>query len=307
MSSEIDIDRFENGDSIQELTHLPSESVHAIISDIPYGIGADSWDVLHSNSNSAYMGASPAQVRAQATFARRGKPINGWSDADRQIPREYQEWCAAWTSEWLRVLKPGGSALIFAGRRFSHRCVVALEDSGFSLKDQLAWVKPTAPHRAQRVSVVFERRGNAEAAEEWAGWRLGNLRPRFEPIIWAVKPYKIGTAIADNVLAHGVGAFNPNALTTTFSPDTSNALTASMTSGEPRIHPTQKPLTLMSALVGLVTAPGQIVLDPFAGSATTLVAAKRQGRRYLGYEINPEYYQLAKTRLEAESPTTALF
>ena len=50
---------------------MPSESVHLILSDIPYGIGADHWDVLHRNTNSAYLGRSPAQRLAGAVFQRR--------------------------------------------------------------------------------------------------------------------------------------------------------------------------------------------------------------------------------------------
>jgi site-specific DNA-methyltransferase (adenine-specific) len=96
------------GDSIKLIESLPDESVHLILSDIPYGIGAENWDVLHTNTNSAYLGASPAQARAGAVFKKRGKPINGWSEADRAIPREYYEWCLTWAPEWLRVLKPGG-------------------------------------------------------------------------------------------------------------------------------------------------------------------------------------------------------
>ena len=105
-------------DSTKPLLSLPDESIHLILSDIPYGIGAEDWDVLHPNTNSAYLGSSPAQEEAGAVFKKRGKPINGWTDADRAIPRQYQEWCASWASEWLRVLKPGASAVVFAGRRF---------------------------------------------------------------------------------------------------------------------------------------------------------------------------------------------
>ena len=119
------------GDSIELVKSLPDNSVHLILSDIPYGIGLDAeWDVLHDNKNSAYGGASPAQDRAGKVFKNRGKPINGWSEADRRIPLEYYQWCSSWASEWLRVLKPGGSAFVFSGRRFSHRCISALEDSG---------------------------------------------------------------------------------------------------------------------------------------------------------------------------------
>ena len=158
-------------DGIEAVGHLDDSSVHLILSDIPYGIGADDWDVLHNNTNSAFLGTSPAQAKAGAVFRRRGKPLNGWSEADRQIPIEYQRWCESFAGDWFRVLKPGGSALVFAGRRLSHRCVVAFEDAGFTLKDSLAWLREAAPHRAQRLSVVFRRRGDIASAEQWEGWR----------------------------------------------------------------------------------------------------------------------------------------
>lgn len=290
------------GDCISLLQEFPDNSVHAIISDIPYGIGAEDWDVLHKNTNNAYLGSSPAQLKAQAVFSKRGKPINGWSAADREIPRQYQEWCASWATEWARILVPGGSAFVFAGRRFQHRCISALEDSGLALKDQLAWIKPQAPHRAQRLSVVFERRDDFDSAAEWEGWRLGNLRPRFEPIIWATKPYKIGTTIADNSLKFGVGAYNSEALLQLGEKDSSNILRTTSIRKEPKIHPTQKPVPLMEALISLVTKPGHVVLDPFAGSGSTLVAASNVDRDFIGIELNPEYHRLATQRLADLSP-----
>ena len=93
------------GDSIELIKELPNDSIHLILSDIPYGIGLDDWDILHANTNSAYGGNSPAQDKAGSVFKKRGKPINGWSEADKKIPYEYQEWCASWASEWLRVLR----------------------------------------------------------------------------------------------------------------------------------------------------------------------------------------------------------
>lgn len=141
-------------DATRHFDFLEDESVHLILSDIPYGIGAEDWDVLHNNTNAAYLGSSPAQEKAGAVFKKRGKPINGWSDADRAIPLQYQEWCSSWATEWLRVLKPGASAIVFSGRRYSHRCICALEDAGFSFKDMLAWSRDRAPHRAQRLSIV---------------------------------------------------------------------------------------------------------------------------------------------------------
>lgn len=294
--AEVQINRIVAGDGIAAVAQLDSDSVHLILSDIPYGIAADEWDVLHSNTNSALLGSSPAQQRAGRIFKRRGKPLNGWSEADRQIPIQYQQWCASFASDWLRILKPGASALVFAGRRLSHRCVVAFEDAGFTFRDSLAWLRESAPHRAQRLSVVFDRRGDMVNAERWQGWRVGNLRPTFEPVLWFVKPYPIGTTIADNVLNHGVGAFNEqNFIAHERSPD--NVLRSGFSPGEAGHHLAQKPLKLMRALIELTTQPGQLVLDPFCGSGSTLVAAKAASRSYLGFELDIESVKIAQSRL----------
>jgi site-specific DNA-methyltransferase (adenine-specific) len=292
-----------NADSIEAMRDIPGNYADLILSDIPYGIGVDDWDVLHNNTNSAYLGASPAQLKAGAVFKKRGKPINGWSEADREIPKQYYEWCSKWAGEWLRVVKPGGSVIIFAGRRLSHRCIAALEDAGFSFKDMFAWMRQRAPHRAQRLSVVYERRRDEASSEKWEGWRVGNLRPIFEPVLWFTKPYKIGTTIADNVLLYGVGAFNEEAfLKYESSPD--NVLQSNFAPGEAGLHPTQKPVKLMQALIELTTQEGQIVLDPFCGSGSTLVAAKRTGRKYVGVEISKEYVLVVEERLKADEEQT---
>jgi site-specific DNA-methyltransferase (adenine-specific) len=69
-------------------------------------------------------------------------------------------------------------------------------------------------------------------------------------------------------------------------------------SGDPRTgHQTQKPLALMELLVRLFSEKGELILDPFAGSGTTGVAAIRQGRRFLGWELNGEYVAIARKRL----------
>lgn len=295
------LDQIIHGNSIQIIKHIDSNSIHAIISDIPYGIGFDDWDVLHSNTNSAYGGASKAQIEAGTLFKRRGKPLNGWSDADKQIPLEYQNWCESWAGEWLRVLKPGGSCFVFAGRRYAHRCVVALENCGFTFKDMLSWEKNNAPHRAQRVSAVYARRNDIESAEEWEHWRLANLRPLFEPILWFQKPYKIGGTIADNLLENGVGAWNESALTNYMIGENadkfSNMIKVTVTSADHGKHVAQKPLALMELLVSLVTKEGQIILDPFAGSGTTCVAAQRLNRHFIGIEIDENYCKIANERL----------
>ena len=296
MNSQFEWDCVRAVDGIEAVKEIPDSSVHLILSDIPYGIGHDEWDVLHNNTNSAFLGSSPAQQKAGDVFKRRGKPLNGWSQADRLIPIEYQNWCSQFANEWLRVLKPGASALVFAGRRLSHRCVVALEDSGFTYKDTLAWLRQSSPYRAQRISVVFQRRGDTKNAADWEGWRVGNLRPTFEPVLWFVKPYPIGTTITDNVLEHAVGAFNQEAFVKyELTPD--NILHSGFNGNEGRRHIAQKPVRLLQALIELTTKEGQVVLDPFCGSGSTLVAAKTTNRRYIGFDIDAESVDIARERL----------
>lgn len=291
------------GNSIEVVKNIPEETVHAIISDIPYGIGCDDWDVLHNNTNTAYGGASSAQIEAGGLFKRRGKPLNGWSEADKKIPKEYQDWCSLWAGDWLRILKPGGSCFIFAGRRFAHRCIIALEDAGFTFKDMLSWEKDSAPHRAQRLSAIYERRNDEISEKRWLGWRVANLRPLFEPILWFQKPYRTGGTLADNVLENGVGAWNEAALQRynvqmNAQAVFSNIIKVHTTSDDHGMHIAQKPLELMELLVSLVTTEGQVVLDPFAGSGTTCLAAKRLNRHYIGIEIDPENVVIATKRLE---------
>ncbi len=63
-------------------------------------------------------------------------------------------------------------------------------------------------------------------------------------------------------------------------------------------HPTQKPEKLLAKILLASTAPGDLVLDPFLGSGTTSVVARKLGRRYIGIEQDPRYCCLAEKRLE---------
>lgn len=292
----IELNNIYLGDSTVLIKELNKNSIDLILSDIPYGISYDEWDVLHHNTNSALLGSSSAQRKAGSVFAKRGKPLNGWSEADKKIPLEYQEWCEKWASEWLRVIKPGGSVFIFAGRRMAHRCICAMENAGFIYKDMIAWIKESAPHRAQRISEVYKRRNDSENAQKWEGWRVGNLRPIFEPILWFMKPYKQGGTLADNLIEYNLGAFN-NDVWKTYSENTCNVIKVKTIKEDHGAHPTQKPLALMDALIKLTTKEGQVVLDPFMGSGSTIVAARKSGRQYLGFEINKQYFEIAQKRL----------
>ena len=78
--------------------------------------------------------------------------------------------------------------------------------------------------------------------------------------------------------------------------------------GDPRTgHQTQKPIALMELLVRLFSNPGELVLDPFAGSGTTCVAAMRLGRRFLGWELDATYAETARKRIGAAREQLELY
>ena len=147
-----------------------------------------------------------------------------------------------WT-ECLRVLKPGGHLLAFAGTRTQHRMAARIEDAGFEIRDMIAWVYGSGFPKSQDVSKAIDKhlgakrevvgvipdrwtgKGNSlnfstdrpqaevavtgEAATgeaaTWQGWGTA-LKPALEPITVARKPL-VGT-VAENVLAYGTGAIN---------------------------------------------------------------------------------------------------
>jgi DNA modification methylase len=65
-----------------------------------------------------------------------------------------------------------------------------------------------------------------------------------------------------------------------------------------RLHPTQKPLSVLRPLIEAFSAPGGLVLDPFAGSGSTLFAARSLNRRYVGIELDEKYHAIASRRLD---------
>jgi site-specific DNA-methyltransferase (adenine-specific) len=289
------LDTITLGNCSEHLQHLEKNSIDLFLSDIPYGINQDTWDVFHENTNSAFLGQSPAQM-GKSAFKRRGKPINGWNEADKQMNRDYQKWVYSWSSQLYPIMKEGASLFVFGARRTLPRAIVAFEESGFLLRDVLAWKKQNAHHRAQRVSEIFKKRGLERESIRWQGWRLGNLAPIYEPIAWFFKPYKSIT-ITDNLLKYGVGAMNIEACKINGGSPT-NLLEFWFEKGEKRIHEAQKPVKIMEFLIKLATQEGQVILDSFMGSGTTAVAAMNLNRHFIGFEISPKYHADSLARLE---------
>lgn len=141
--------------------------------------------------------------------------------------------------EALRVLKPGGHLLSFAGSRTYHRMAVNIEDAGFEIRDQIMWVYGSGFPKSHNIGKAVDKKlgnerevtgtkvkkagdmrsGNfkkggdyadielteTKGTSEWEGWGTA-LKPAHEPIVMARKPFK-GTVV-DNVLEHGTGGIN---------------------------------------------------------------------------------------------------
>ncbi len=73
------------------------------------------------------------------------------------------------------------------------------------------------------------------------------------------------------------------------------------------LHPTEKPRRLMAEIIGDFSNPGQLICDPFMGSGTTGVAAVQMGRRFIGIEMNPTYFDIACKRIEDAQRQGSLF
>ena len=177
-------------------------------------------------------------------------------------------------------------------------------------------------------------------AAKWDGWNT-RLKPAIEPIILARK--SLDGTVANNVLAHGVGGLNIDACRVGSASASAGRFPANVLldghaaaemdeqsddvsrffpvfkyqakapkkerpviereDGSKIQHPTVKPVALMEWLVELITPPGGVVLDPFAGSGTTLQAAINKGFIPIGIEQDADYIQLINERLENSEET----
>ena len=126
------------GDCRDHLNHIREESIHLFLSDIPYGIHLDEWDVFHKNTNSAFLGSSPAQT-GKSVFKRRGKPIMGWNKADRAILDHYEKWVYSWSKLVYPIMIDGSPLLVFGGRRTLHRVINAFERLKRLIKIPFSW------------------------------------------------------------------------------------------------------------------------------------------------------------------------
>ncbi|MCU0445689.1 MAG: site-specific DNA-methyltransferase [Microscillaceae bacterium] len=166
----------------------------------------------------------------------------------------------------------------------------------------------------------------SELGKKYDGAGLG-IKPAYEPIILIQKPLEKGLNVAQNILKYQTGALNLEETRIPYAegeskvghnPHPHGRVTANILRTEawedgydkffmiPKVrqnaeefnhHPTLKPFELMSHLVKLVSFENQTILDPFMGSGTTGLACLNWQRKFIGYEIDAAYFEIAQLRL----------
>lgn len=166
-----------------------------------------------------------------------------------------------WASEWARVAKPGGAIISFIDRALVSYLWLAFCEAGLVPKNIITWAKTNiAP----------------------TGLVRRNLISSTEFLVWAVKPGQ------------------PYVFNEVDGWDRRNFILTNIISNTEKVdHPTQKPLAVLRPLIELTTNPGDLVLDPMAGSGSAGVAAVQLGRHAHLVERNQYYVWLAQQRLQA--------
>ena len=275
----------QHADCRTALPLLEANSVSLILTDPPYftdGMGAG-WnsEKLRRRVKPGVVGSLPAGMKFSV-----------------QQGIDLQEFLGPIARQWRRVLRPGGFCLVFSQNRLCHRVAIALETVGFEIRDVLLW-----QYEGQAKAFTqdhFVRKSKLPAAEKTrligklAGRKTPQLKPQGEMIVLAQAPRE-GTFVENwDKWETGLIDVSDPLLDSARFPGT---VIAAKKPRERYGHMTAKPVDLLRHLIRIFSAPRSLVLDPFAGSGSTGVAAILESRVFHGFEIEAEMAARAQQRL----------
>jgi site-specific DNA-methyltransferase (adenine-specific) len=286
------------GDCRQVLKGFPENSVSACITDPPYNyefIG-HKWDAEEIERRLGRIQNSKTLVKniPYGSGLAGGVRNARWYERVRENIVAYQKWCLEWAVEVFRVCKPGAIVAAFNSTRTMAHLQVALEDAGFYARDCIVYRRSSGIPKGLNTAAKLKTMGAAEW-EQWEGWH-SCLRNEWEAIVVVQKP--LCNNYIETLSKYGLGLFHTINTDGSFQSNILENIPKEK-NGEYNVHCTVKPLALMERLVELFVPKSEqhIILDPFAGSGTTLVASKRLGRSYVGIEIVPQYIEIINQRL----------
>ena len=167
-------------------------------------------------------------------------------------------------TSWIKVaeplLKKGGNIVIFNSWKNMTNITKSLEENGFEVKDLIRWKKTNAMPRNRDRRFITDNEVAVWAVKKGGKWTFNRLSDTYE-------------------IPEIVGGLTPKS--------------EKIEGG----HPTQKPVYVMKWLIERLTNEGDVVLDPFMGSGTTGVACKNLNRKFIGVELDENYYNIAYNRI----------
>lgn len=299
----MEVNRIELINCLDGMKKLPKNSIDMVCTDPPYfldGLGND-WNKskLDKKGASSVVGNLPKGMKF-----------------DRKQSKKFYDFYLEVSREIFRVLKPGGAFVSFSSPRLYHSMTMAVEESGFEIRDMMAWVYTQSQVKAFSQDHIIEKDKNKtreqkdQLKELCKDWRTPQLKPAIEPMCLAIKP--IEGRYIDNFEKYGTGLLNTSNETKVDGKFPSNVMTTQdgvldkvflvkkptkSEKGEFNTHLSVKPVELVEHLIRLFTKEGSIILDPFMGSGTTGLAAINCDRKYIGYDINQEYVEISNKRL----------
>jgi len=189
---------------------------------------------------------------------------------------EYDEFTTEWLSASRRLLKKTGTIWVIGSYHNIFRVGKILMDLGFWILNDIVWIK-------------------SNPMPQFRGVRFANAH---ETLIWAQKIK--GEKYTFNY--HDMKHLNDGIQMRSdwYIPICSGS--ERIRENGKKVHPTQKPEALLYRVISASTSPGDIILDPFFGTGTTGVVAKRLGRRWIGIERDPHYADVAMSRIQKEVP-----
>lgn len=253
------------GDSIEEMIKMQSESVDLIFADPPYWMRTEG--VLKRVEGTEFDGCDDT-----------------WDKFDSLA--EYEDFTKKWLSACYRILKPNGSIWVIGGMQCIYTIGSIMQDMGYWLVNDVIWHKKNP-------------------TPNFMGTRLNNSH---ETLIWATKSKKskytfnYKTAKELNVDSVTDDKYNKGIRKQMGSvwrfPVCSGLERLKDENGE-KLHSTQKPLEMLERIIAISSKKGDLVLDPFGGTMTTGVAAKKLGRNYIMIERESKYCKFGEERLNS--------
>ena len=301
-------------DTLKLLPQIVDNSIDVVLTDPPYFLDKldNNWDHEKvSNQNNQYTIKSlPAGMKF-----------------DREQGKRFYAWYLDISKEIFRILKPGGFFFSFSSPRLYHRMASAIDDAGFEIRDAFMWLYTQNQAKAMGVDHFIKKMNIDEKAKEKIkeklnGWKTPQIKSCFERIAMAQKP--TDQTYLNNMLKHEVGMFNTNVKigdnmypANVFTIESINELIdkafllpkpTKKEKGEYNDHKTVKPLAICEYLIKLSAfSKNAVVLDPFIGSGTTAVAAKKLGKKYIGIDANEKYVKISERRIKELDEKPDLF